>query len=76
VSNKPPVDLVRLIEAHVTGFNTQNNDLFASVFSDSAVIIDGIRIVSVDEPQCARTLARRWRQVANGSGCHVRKPLL
>lgn len=37
-----PAELQALIEAHVEGFNTQNNDLFVSVFGDTAIIIDGI----------------------------------
>ena len=37
-----PPELRTLIENHVEGFNTQNHALFLSVFSSSAIIIDGI----------------------------------
>ena len=42
MANTPPPEIQSLIEKHVEGFNTQNNDLFLSVFSDTAIIIDGI----------------------------------
>jgi hypothetical protein len=38
----PPADIQALIESHVKAFNTHNTQLFMSVFSDTAVIIDGI----------------------------------
>ena len=40
--NRPPVEIQSLIEDHVNGFNTQNSELFLSIFSDTAVIVDGI----------------------------------
>jgi hypothetical protein len=42
MTNTPPPEIQALIEAHVEGFNTQNNDFFLSVFGDTAIIIDGI----------------------------------
>ena len=39
---KPPAEIQKLIETHVTAFNTQDNGLFASVFGDTAIIVDGI----------------------------------
>jgi hypothetical protein len=42
VPNPPPAELQSLIETHIEGFNTQNKELFLSVFGDTAVIIDGI----------------------------------
>jgi len=42
VSNKPPDAIQTLIDAHVNGFNTQDDEVFFSVFGDSAIIIDGI----------------------------------
>jgi hypothetical protein len=42
VTNKPPTEIQTLIDAHINGFNAQDNDLFLSVFGDSAIIIDGI----------------------------------
>ena len=38
----PPPEIQSLIERHIEGFNTQSNNLFLSVFSDTAIIIDGI----------------------------------
>ena len=42
MSSKPPAEIQALIEAHINGFNTQDNDLFDGVFGDTAIIIDGI----------------------------------
>ena len=42
MSSKPPAEIQALIEAHINGFNTQDNDLFVGVFGDTAIIIDGI----------------------------------
>lgn len=32
----------RSLDAHLEGFNTQDDELFLSVFGDTAIIIDGI----------------------------------
>jgi hypothetical protein len=42
MANTPPAELKSLIETHIEGFNTQNKELFVSVFGDTAIIIDGI----------------------------------
>jgi ketosteroid isomerase-like protein len=42
VTSKPPAVIQALIDAHINGFNTQDSDLFLSVFGDTAIIIDGI----------------------------------
>ena len=42
MTSAPPAELRSLIETHIEGFNTQNKDLFLSVFGDTAMIIDGI----------------------------------
>jgi hypothetical protein len=42
VTNKPSAEIQTLIDAHINGFNTQDNELFLSVFGDTAIIIDGI----------------------------------
>ena len=42
MSSKPPAPIQTLIDAHIIGFNTQDNDLFVSVFGETAIIIDGI----------------------------------
>jgi hypothetical protein len=42
VTSKPPTVIQTLIDTHINGFNTQDNELFLSVFGDTAIIIDGI----------------------------------
>ena len=42
VTSTPPAAIQTLIDAHINGFNAQDNDLFLSVFGDTAIIIDGI----------------------------------
>jgi hypothetical protein len=42
VTSTPPAEIQALIDAHIKGFNTQDDDLFLSVFGDTAIIIDGI----------------------------------
>jgi len=42
VTNTPPAEIQTLIDTHLEGFNTQNDELFLSVFGDTAIIIDGI----------------------------------
>jgi len=42
VTSSPPAAIQALIEAHINGFNTQDDDLFLSVFGDTAIVIDGI----------------------------------
>lgn len=42
MANTPPAEIQTLIENHVKGFNTQDGALFDRVFSDTAIIIDGI----------------------------------
>ena len=41
MAGDPPREIKPLIDNHINGFNTQNNELFISVFGDDAVIIDG-----------------------------------
>ena len=42
MTSNPQAVIQTLIDAHIDGFNTQDNDLFLSVFGDTAIIIDGI----------------------------------
>jgi hypothetical protein len=42
VTSKSPAAIQTLIDAHINGFNTEDNDLLLSVFGDTAIIIDGI----------------------------------
>jgi hypothetical protein len=64
VTSKPPAELQVLIDAHVSGFNTQDNDLFLSVFGDTAIIIDGIapyRWLNPNAPAKWLTDVSKWR---------------
>ena len=42
MADAPPREIQALIDNHINGFNAQNNELFVSVFWDTAIIIDGI----------------------------------
>jgi hypothetical protein len=60
----PPAELQSLIEAHINGFNTQNTDLFISVFGDTAIIIDGIapyRWLNPNAPANWLADVEKWR---------------
>ena len=64
-TNNPPAAIQTLIDAHIKGFNTQDNDLFLSVFGDSAIIIDGIAPYRWLNPKApANWLAdvEKWRE--------------
>jgi ketosteroid isomerase-like protein len=37
-----PAEIQGLIEAHINAFNTNDNNAFYEVFSDNAIIVDGI----------------------------------
>ena len=39
---RTPAEIQALIDAHIEAFNTQNPELFLSVFGNTAVVIDGI----------------------------------
>jgi hypothetical protein len=65
MTNAPPVEIQTLIDAHVKGFNTQNDDLFLSVFGDTAIIIDGIatyRWLNPNAPANWLSDVEKWRQ--------------
>ena len=54
-----------LIDAHIKGFNTQDNDLFLSVFGDTAIIIDGIapyRWLNPNAPANWLADVEKWRK--------------
>ena len=42
MADNPPTEIQALIDSHINAFNTQNVELFLSVFGDDAIIIDGI----------------------------------
>jgi hypothetical protein len=65
VSSNPPSAIQTLIDAHINGFNTQDNDLFASVFADTAIIIDGIapyRWLNPNGPANWLADVEKWRK--------------
>jgi hypothetical protein len=65
VTDQPPAEIKTLIDAHVKGFNTLDNDLFLSVFGDTAIIIDGIapyRWLNPDAPANWLADADTWRR--------------
>src|SRR5262245_53116142 len=65
VTDKPPTEIQSLIDAHISGFNTGNNDLFLSVFGDTAIIIDGIapyRWLNPNAPANWLADVEKWRE--------------
>ncbi len=65
MTNAAPADIQMLIDAHVKGFNTQNDDLFLNVFGHTAIIIDGIapyRWLNPNAPANWLTDVEKWRQ--------------
>jgi hypothetical protein len=64
MSTNPPPEIQTLIDSHVRGFNTGDDDLFLSVFGDTAIIIDGIapfRWLNPDAPAHWLMDAAKWR---------------
>lgn len=62
--NELPAEIRTLIETHIDGFNSQNNELFLSVFGDTAIIIDGIapyRWMNPDGPAKWLVDVEKWR---------------
>jgi ketosteroid isomerase-like protein len=65
VTSKPPAEIQTLIDAHIDGFNTQDTDLFLSVFGDTAIIIDGIapyRWLNPNAPANWLADVAKWRE--------------
>jgi hypothetical protein len=65
VTSNPPAVIQTLIDAHINGFNTQDNDLFLSVFGDTAIIIDGIapyRWLNPNAPANWLSDVEKWRE--------------
>ena len=61
----PPRELRALIDAHVKAFNAHDNDLFLSVFGDTAIIIDGIapyRWMNPNAPANWLADVAKWRE--------------
>ena len=65
MTSNPPTAIQTLIDAHINGFNTQDNNLFGSVFSDTAIIIDGIapyRWLNPNAPANWLADVEKWRE--------------
>jgi hypothetical protein len=66
MSEKPPAEILALIETHVEGFNKQDDKLFLSVFGDSAIVVDGIAPylwLNPDGPAKWLADVAKWRKV-------------
>ena len=65
VTSKLPDELQTLIDNHINGFNNHDNELFLSVFGDTAIIIDGIapyRWLNPDGPANWLADVEKWRE--------------
>ena len=65
VADNPPREIQTLIDNHIIGFNTQNSELFLSVFGDTAIIIDGIapyRWLNPNAPANWLADVEKWRK--------------
>ena len=63
--NELPTEIKTLIDTHINGFNTQDNDLFLSVFGETAIIIDGIapyRWLNPNAPANWLADVEKWRE--------------
>ena len=64
MSNAPPAEIQALIDAHIEGFNTQNNEQFLRVFANTAIVIDGIapyRWLNPNAPANWLADVEKWR---------------
>ena len=65
MTSKPPAEIQTLIDTHINGFNTQDQDLFLGVFGDTAIIIDGIapyRWLNPNAPSNWLADVEKWRK--------------
>ena len=65
MSSTPPPEIQTLIQKHVDGFNTQNSELFLSVFGETAIVIDGIapyRWLNPNAPENWLADVEGWRE--------------
>jgi hypothetical protein len=65
MTNNPPTEIQTLIDNHINGFNNHDNDLFHSVFGDTAIIIDGIapyRWLNPNAPANWLADVEKWRE--------------
>ena len=64
VNDNIPTELRKLIEDHIAGFNTGDMGLFRSVFSETAIIVDGIapyRWLNPNAPAKWLADVEKWR---------------
>ena len=64
MTDKPPIEIQTLIENHINGFNSQNEELFSGVFGDTAIIVDGIapyRWLNPNAPANWLADVEKWR---------------
>jgi hypothetical protein len=74
VADNPPSEIQTLIETHINAFNTQNVELFRSVFGDDAIIIDGItpyRWLNPNAPANWLADVEKWREAFQVSYEHL-----
>ncbi|HEY3744466.1 MAG TPA: hypothetical protein VGL53_31700 [Bryobacteraceae bacterium] len=60
-----PAEIQGLIEAHINAFNTNDNNAFYEVFSDNAIIVDGIAPFCWPNPNCPEKWmadVAKWRE--------------
>ena len=65
VTKNPPPEIQILIDSHINGFNTHDNDLFLGVFGDTAIISDGIapyRWLNPNAPANWLADVEKWRK--------------
>src|SRR3954463_7468066 len=64
-TSAPPAEIQNLIDAHINGFNNQDNNLFSGVFGDTGIIIDGIapyRWLNPNAPANWLADVEKWRK--------------
>ena len=74
MTSTPPAAIQALIDAHINGFNSQDNDLFLGVFGDTAIIIDGIapyRWLNPNAPANWLTDVGKWREELGVTSEHL-----
>ena len=76
MADKPPTEIQTLIDNHINAFNTQNNELFLSVFGDTAIIIDGIAPYRWLNPNAPANWLADVDKVARGPGGLIREPVV
>jgi ketosteroid isomerase-like protein len=72
--DNPPSEIQSLIGKHVEAFNTQNVEFFLTVFSDDAIIIDGIapyRWLNPNAPANWLADVEKWREAFQVTSEHL-----